>query len=254
MPPQRPRQTRKAPSPVTRHSLTARATSAGKSFSSATACHRRAAAGSSKRSASMSPRTMPASVSTITAGRPLWALRICSFSGAAAQNLARLTGSSASCLNSWSSSQASPRYQTRFRSTLAAWSSGSRTVSPRPCAGSISSQLCSIFLILSVQRIFSPFSGRKKAPAAFRGVRTRKLCRKIYQKQAVGCVAVAWRPQRTPAFRRLATDLSLRFFRCFAVLPFHAAKPKLPCACSACPAFAFVRVLRFFHLSYITLL
>ncbi len=130
---------------------------------------------------------MPASVSTITAGRPLWALRICSFSGAAAQNRARLTGSSASCLNSWSRSQASPRYQTRFRSTLAAWSSGSRTVSPCPCAGSISSQLCSIFLILSVQRIFSPFSGRKKAPAAF-------------------------------------------------------------------PAFAFVRVLRFFHLSYITLL
>ena len=48
--------------------------------------------------------------------------------------------------------------------------------------------------------------------AAFSGVRTRKHCRKIYQKQAVGCVAVAWRPQRTPAFRRLATNLFLRFF------------------------------------------
>ena len=56
-------------------------------------------------------------------------------------------------------------------------------------------------------------------PAAFSGVRTRKHCRKIYQKQAVGCVAVAWRPQRTPAFRRLAIGLFLRFSRCFAVLP-----------------------------------
>ena len=46
---------------------------------------------------------------------------------------------------------------------------------------------------------------------AFCGVRTRKLCRKIWQKRAAGCVAAAWRPQRTPAFRRLAIDPFLRF-------------------------------------------
>ena len=97
---------------------------------------------------------MPARVSTITAGRPLWALRRFSLSGAAAQNRALPTASSPSCLNSWSSSLASPRYHTRLRSTLVAWLTGSRMLSRRPSAGWISSQVCNMVLILSIQFMF----------------------------------------------------------------------------------------------------
>src|SRR5699024_3391468 len=66
---------------------------------------------------------------------------------------------------------------------------------------------------------------------------------KLNQNRPLACAAVAWHPQRTPAFRRLAAGLFLRFFRCFAVLPPGAAKPKLPCACSALPgrAVSFLR-------------
>ena len=54
-------------------------------------------------------------------------------------------------------------------------------------------------------------------------------------KQAVGCLAAAWRPQRTPAFRRLAATLFCGFsvLRSFAAC---AAKPKRPYAYSALPA------------------
>ena len=60
---------------------------------------------------------------------------------------------------------------------------------------------------------------------AFCGVRTRKLCRKIWQKRAAGCVAAAWRPKRTPAFRCVAFGLLLRFC-CFTVLPLVAPLPR----------------------------
>ena len=66
---------------------------------------------------------------------------------------------------------------------------------------------------------------RRGKRRAFCGVRTRKLCRKIWQKRAAGCVAAAWRPQRTPAFRRVAFGLLLRFC-CFAVLPLVAPLPR----------------------------
>ena len=66
---------------------------------------------------------------------------------------------------------------------------------------------------------------RRGKRRAFCGVRTRKLCRKIWQKQAAGCVAAAWRPKRTPAFRRVAFGLLLRFC-CFAVLPLVAPLPR----------------------------
>lgn len=66
---------------------------------------------------------------------------------------------------------------------------------------------------------------RRGKRRAFCGVRTRKLCRKIWQKRAAGCVAAAWRPKRTPAFRRVAFGLLLRFC-CFAVLPLVAPLPR----------------------------
>ena len=66
---------------------------------------------------------------------------------------------------------------------------------------------------------------RRGKRRAFCGVRTRKLCRKICQKRAAGCVAAAWRPKRTPAFRRVAFGLLLRFC-CFAVLPLVAPLPR----------------------------
>ena len=127
-----------APSPVTRVSATARLTRPGRSFSSASCAQRAAASwavGPSKSSSFRSAFTMPARISTIMPGRPLWALRMLSSSGAAAQNRARLTSSSPSSLNSWSSSQASPRYQMRLRSTLVSKLTGSRITSPLPEAG-----------------------------------------------------------------------------------------------------------------------
>ena len=80
---------------------------------------------SPKSSSARSDLTTPASVSTMMPGSPLWALRMVSLSGAAAQKRARPTASSPRSRNSWSISEASPRYQMRLRSTLVPWLTGS---------------------------------------------------------------------------------------------------------------------------------